>query len=117
MPDDGFENRMAQLDQYEADVLRAIDALTDVLTSPGLTTYQPERKALTDALRWLELDVTCGDCVDGRCHWGGEKSRRSIEAAKHFSEVEEACGCARHAASVEARNRRNALKLAGIADA
>jgi hypothetical protein len=50
---------------------------------------------------------TCGDCVEGRCHWGGEQSRQSIEAVKAGGELEDAesgkCGCARHTTSVLAR--------------
>jgi len=53
------------------------------------------------------FDDTCGDCVEGRCHWGGETSRRSIAAARAGEEFEDAtfgrCGCSRHAASVLAR--------------
>lgn len=59
-----------------------------------------------DALsEWF--DDTCGDCIEGRCHWGGEKSRRSIELAAAGEEFEDPtfgrCGCARHATSVLAR--------------
>lgn len=53
-------------------------------------------------------DDTCGDCVEGRCHWGGRSSELSIEAAKRGVEFEGyppfgTCGCARHATSVLAR--------------
>ncbi len=59
-----------------------------------------------DALQeWF--DDTCGDCVEGRCHWGGETSRRSIAEAKAGREFDHptygTCGCARHRASVVAR--------------
>lgn len=59
-----------------------------------------------DALT-LYFDTTCGDCVDGRCHWGGDRSRRSIIDARHGHEYIDpdygACGCDRHAESVAAR--------------
>ncbi|BAL87331.1 hypothetical protein AMIS_21110 [Actinoplanes missouriensis 431] len=60
-----------------------------------------------DALaEWF--DDTCGDCLEGRCHWGGRSSELSIEAAKRGVEFESyppygTCGCARHANSVLAR--------------
>ena len=59
-----------------------------------------------DALsQWI--DDTCGDCIEGRCHWGGEMSRRSTEAVKAGGDFEDAnygrCGCARHETSVLAR--------------
>jgi hypothetical protein len=53
------------------------------------------------------FDDICGDCVEGRCHWGGEKSRESIAAAKAGEEFEDPtfgrCGCSRHANSLMAR--------------
>ncbi len=53
------------------------------------------------------FDVICGDCVEGRCHWGGERSRESIAAVKAGREYVDAtfgrCGCDRHADSVLAR--------------
>lgn len=39
-------------------------------------------------------DETCGDCVEGRCHWGGDDPLPGEE-----------CGCERHDASVKARER------------
>jgi hypothetical protein len=62
-----------------------------------------------DALsEWF--DDTCGDCIEGRCHWGGEKSRESIAAVERGEEYEDPtfgrCGCARHATSVLARPYR-----------
>lgn len=47
-------------------------------------------------------DGLCGDCISGRCHWGGERSRLSEEAVER-GEVGEDCGCERHAVSVSAR--------------
>jgi hypothetical protein len=59
-----------------------------------------------DALsEWF--DDTCGDCIEGRCHWGGEASEQSIAAAARSEEYEDPtfgrCGCARHKTSVLAR--------------
>jgi hypothetical protein len=66
-----------------------------------------------DALGWLEIEVTCGDCISGRCHWGGETSRASIAAVEAGREYVDAtygrCGCARHDASVATRERRARL--------
>jgi hypothetical protein len=66
---------------------------------PDLT--DDEGNALSE---WF--DDTCGDCIEGRCHWGGESSRRSIAAVKRGEEYGERCGCARHQASVLARPYR-----------
>lgn len=41
-----------------------------------------------------DVDETCGDCVEGRCHWGGDDPLPGEE-----------CGCERHDASVKARER------------
>jgi hypothetical protein len=50
---------------------------------------------------------TCGDCVDGRCHWGGATSAQSAELARDGVDYEHpaigSCGCARHTNSVAAR--------------
>ena len=59
-----------------------------------------------DALEeWF--DDTCGDCIEGRCHWGGEESLRSIAAVQRGEEFDQRCGCARHQASVLARPFRS----------
>lgn len=60
-----------------------------------------------DALtEWF--DDTCGDCLTGRCHWGGAESRRgeaAVDAGEDYvSERYGCCGCSRHRASVAARN-------------
>nr|WP_221374376.1 hypothetical protein [Actinoplanes polyasparticus] len=59
-----------------------------------------------DALQEL-FDDTCGDCLEGRCHWGGEMSERAAREARHGHEFVDAewgaCGCVRHASSVLAR--------------
>jgi hypothetical protein len=59
-----------------------------------------------DALEeWIE--DTCGDCIEGRCHWGGERSRQSIQAVKRGEEYVDPqygrCRCASHVSSVLAR--------------
>lgn len=54
-----------------------------------------------------DLDSTCGDCIEGRCHWGGERSRTSIAMAEagqdYVDPVYGKCGCALHEASVQVR--------------
>jgi hypothetical protein len=110
--------RLEQVERYEARVLAAVDALTEVLDDPELGTYPPSVAALLDALDWLEIEVTCGDCVEGRCHWGGDRSRASIAAVQTGHEYVDPtygrCGCARHDASVQARQRRIRLRAAGV---
>lgn len=109
-------SRVARFEQFEGKLHVAIDALSAVIEDPELGDYQPRRKALMDALGWLEMDATCGDCVEGRCHWGGEKSRASIAAAEAGREYVEPgvgrCGCDRHEISVQARNRQ--ARLGGL---
>lgn len=111
----GRLERIERFERFEARVLAAIDALEAVIEDPELGSYEPRRTALMEALEWLEIEATCGDCIEGRCHWGGETSRRSIEAAKAGREYTDPtygqCGCARHEVSVEARHRR--LRLRG----
>lgn len=64
-----------------------------------------EGDALTE---WF--DDICGDCIEGRCHWGGEQSRRSVAAVRQGRDYQHPtfgrCGCARHDASVAARPYR-----------
>lgn len=95
-----MSDRLAEIAAYEHDVAHAAEALTAVLLNPHASTYQPERAALLTALDWLTVTITCGDCVEGRCHG-------------HDEDAEE-CGCARHEASVEARERRQQLRDAGV---
>jgi hypothetical protein len=59
-----------------------------------------------DALsEWI--DDTCGDCIEGRCHWGGETSQQSIAAVARGEDFDHPrygrCGCPRHETSVLAR--------------
>jgi len=81
-----------------------------VLTDPLLGDYPPMIQALLEAYDWLEVEVTCGDCITGRCHWGGQASRDSIKAVQEGREYHELCGCDRHAASVTARAVHVALQ-------
>lgn len=74
------------------------------------------RRAVDEAIREVKntsqqellldryFDVTCGDCIEGRCHWGGEESRESEAAASEGREYREQCGCDRHAVSVRWRD-------------
>jgi hypothetical protein len=110
MRKDDIEVRWAEIDRYRALAAAAVDALAEVLAHLEVGGYVPQLKALFDALDWLETEVTCGDCIEGRCHWGGQASRDSIAAVKAGQEYHERCGCARHEASVEARIRAATLK-------
>ncbi len=109
--------RLERMERFEARVLVAIDALGEVLDDPELGGYERQRAALRAALQWLEVEVTCGGCIEGRCHWGGDRLRESIAAVKTGREYVDAvygrCGCARHEASVAARQRR--ARLAAVA--
>ncbi len=70
---------------------------------PDLT--DDEGDALT---AWF--DDTCADCIEGRCHWGGARSRESVAAVERGEEYEDPtfgrCRCARHETSVLARPYR-----------
>jgi hypothetical protein len=55
-------------------------------------------------LTGLDDDGLCGDCISGRCHWGGERSRLN-EATVQRGGSGEHCGCARHAVSAAAREQ------------
>jgi hypothetical protein len=85
-------SRADDLDRYEAKLHAAIEAVVSVLEDPELT-YASQRIGLIEALRWLELDVVCGDCKEGRCHGAPE----------------EECGCRHHESSVEAAVRALAI--------
>lgn len=108
-------SRRSRLEQFEGKLHAAIDALAAVIEDPESRDYLPRRKALMEALDWLEMDATCGDCIEGRCHWGGEKSRASIAEAEAGREYYEPgvgrCGCGRHEISVQARRRRARLDV------
>lgn len=108
-------------DEHEAKLLAAMDTLVAVIDSedsqgPGV--YLPRQKALLEALWWLENNTTCGDCIEGRCHWGGEKSRVSIALAIEGQEYIDPdwgqCGCDRHEISVQVRQRRVRWSYGGI---
>ncbi|WP_436493413.1 hypothetical protein [Actinokineospora sp. HUAS TT18] len=54
----------------------------------------------------VQVAPTCGDCVEGRCHWGGAESDESTAAAAaghDYVSPSGPCGCDRHEASVRAR--------------
>lgn len=88
----------ARMDAYQIRCESAAEALGEVLLDPELSGYEPKRAALLEALKWLETETTCGDCLALECHGAGEDD----------------CGCARHAASVEARERTRQLRAAGV---
>lgn len=52
---------------------------------------------------FVDVDETCGDCVEGRCHWGGERSRASVAAVAADPTSDRPCGCARHEVSYRYR--------------
>lgn len=115
--DQETRDRLARIKAFEARLHAAIGTLSAVIEDPELSDYQPRRAALLDALKWLELEATCGDCVVGECHWGGERRGLARAAAKEGSEYileYGSCGCARHEVSVQARQRRARLRAAGI---
>lgn len=86
---------------------------------PVVNTRHPYWPDLTDdegdaLAEWF--DDTCGDCLTGRCHWGGETSRES-EAAVNSDPTHDhddpgygRCGCSHHRASVIARRYRDPLR-------
>lgn len=86
----------ARMDAYQAKISGAAEAIAEVLLDPECTSYPPDRSRLHDALDVLDLETTCGDCLELQCHGAGE------------------CGCARHDASVEARDRARRLRAAGV---
>lgn len=88
----------ARMDAYQAKCSAAAEAIAEVLLDPECTSYPPDRSRLHDALDVLDLETTCGDCLELQCHGAGEDE----------------CGCARHDASVEARDRARRLRAAGV---
>jgi hypothetical protein len=98
-------SRAVLMDQYQANVREAWAALAAVLDHQEATTYEPWRDKLTAALEVLELEGSCGDCVEGRCHWGGQASHDSTAAASVGREYRQRCGCERHDFSAEIRRR------------
>lgn len=96
-----IQDRGHRLDDYRLRCEAAAEAVGEVLLDPGLGGYEPQRAALLEALRWLEIETTCGDCLELQCHGAGEDD----------------CGCERHAASVEARDRVRRLRAAGVVPA
>jgi hypothetical protein len=86
------EQRLTRLEQFQDRLVAASEALAAVLGDPMLVDYAPRSMAYRLALNWLEMDSTCGDCLEGRCHYEpGVVSR---------------CGCSFHDVSVRVRQRR-----------
>lgn len=94
---DTIDARIARMDAFQAKCTSAAEAVTAVLLDPELTGYTPHRDSLLEALGVLDIETTCGDCLELECHGADE----------------DACGCARHEASVEARDRTRRLRAAG----
>lgn len=98
----------------------AVAAVAALLLHPSAprATYERTRDAAVALLRALEVEMVCRDCLGGRCHFSGAAARES-EAAAARGEVYEhpaagVCGCRFHAASVESRQRRAALRELGL---
>ena len=110
--------RLDRLDRHQDRLHEAIEALSAVIEDPESGGHPPRRAALLEALSWLERDATCGDCVQGRCHWGGEQSRAAAAAAAAGDDYVDPdfgrCGCERHGISVQARLRRTRLQTSGL---
>lgn len=94
----GIQDRGHRIDDYRLRCEAAAEALGEVLLDPELGGYEPKQTALLEALRWLEIETTCGDCLELECHGADADD----------------CGCARHDASVEARDRNRRLRAAGV---
>lgn len=105
--------RPEKYERYRYRTLMAWDALTVLYDDPELGSYVPTRLALQEAIACLELELACGDCIEGRCHWGGEESHLAAAATaageEYTSDRYGQCGCERHGLSVEIRNRRKRL--------
>lgn len=84
---DATSERLGAMDQFEKLQTEAADAMAAVLEHSELGAYEPKREALLEALNWLEINITCGDCIGGRCHWGGQVSeagRAAVAASEDF---------------------------------
>lgn len=65
-------------------------------------------KAAASAAGTVERSIgympTCGDCVEGTCHWGGALSEGGrLGEARRRAAAGESCGCSRHDVSVRVR--------------
>jgi len=79
-----------------------------VFGGDGRCVYSPpgRRRTLAEIYDLASYDEgLCGDCITGRCHWGGEMSRESEAAVAAGRPFRERCGCARHRISVAARRQ------------
>lgn len=63
-------------------------------------------RAVAEAMAY---PIDCGDCLDGRCHWGDQGG--PLATARAGEAEGQTCGCARHDVSVRLRPRRLALAL------
>lgn len=115
--------KIERLERMERREQAAADALGTLLEDPeynALATshYEPRRTALLEALKWLEADTTCTDCLEGHCHRRGDRSHSAITAAAAGEDSldprQGECGCARHEISMQTRQRRVRLQAAGI---
>ena len=112
-PAETFEERIAALDEFEGLQEEAAEVLAAILVHRKFEDHG-DAKAYVAALEALELEVTCGDCETGRCHWGGEQSRAEVALVEADPAHDRACGCRKHAASYASRQRRGQLREAGI---
>jgi hypothetical protein len=111
-------------DRVQLNVSVNVDQLVDGITRAHVETVHPGRPCVLDvdgdcvyrapgARRTLAeiYDLAsydeglCGDCITGRCHWGGAMSRESEAAVAAGRPFRERCGCARHRISVAARRQ------------
>lgn len=110
-----------EYERYLANSRYALEALALVVEDRHVGNYEPHRSALAEALDWLEMEVTCGDCIEGRCHWGGEESRMAMLAAAEGGDYRDefgaACGCDRHGISVETRRSHRRTRVNGVSPA
>jgi hypothetical protein len=65
--------------------------------------------AASDPVDVVDVTDTCGDCVEGRCHWGGEKSRAGVAAVAADPKSDWPCGRARHEVSYRYRTQQLAI--------
>jgi len=62
----------------------------------------------------IDVMDTCGDCCTGRCHWGGELSRRGVAAVEADALADpRPCGCDRHKVSYRYRVQQLGEHFAG----
>lgn len=109
-----FEERIAALDELEGLKTEAVETLSAILLHRKFTAGPETVAEIMAVVDSFELRVTCGDCIEGRCHWGGEQSRAGIAAVAADPEHDRPCGCRLHATSYAYRLRRKQLREAGV---